>query len=116
MTGDQSPHVDATVVFNGRLQPNKCTWMKFQDSAMVLEEQPAKVAEAVKLFLQGLGHTLAKRRASSSSKTGESIRPAAAVASATTTTVQQQQQSPPPVCQTDILVEGLDDLKVASAN
>ena len=43
MTGDQSPHVDATVVFNGRLQPNKCTWMKFQDSAMILEEQPAKV-------------------------------------------------------------------------
>ena len=82
---------------------------------MVLEEQPAKVAEAVKLFLQGLGHTLAKRRSSSSSKTGESIRPAVA-ASATTTTVQQQQQSPPPVCQTDILVEGLDDLKVASAN
>ena len=109
MTGDQSPHVDATVVFNGRLQPNKCTWMKFQDSAMVLEEQPAKVAEAVKLFLQGLGHTLAKRR--SSSKTGESIRPAASA----TATVQQQQQSPP-VCQTDILVEGLDDLKVASAN
>ena len=109
MTGDQSPHVDATVVFNGRLQPNKCTWMKFQDSAMVLEEQPAKVAEAVKLFLQGLGHTLAKRR-SSSSKTGESIRPAASA----TTTVQQQQ--PPPVCQTDILVEGLDDLKVSSAN
>ena len=32
MTGDQSPHVDATVVFNGRLQPNRCTWMKFQVS------------------------------------------------------------------------------------
>ena len=28
-----------------------------QDSAMILEEQPAKVAEAVKLFLQGLGKT-----------------------------------------------------------
>ena len=58
MTGDQSPHVDATVVFNGRLQPNRCTWMKIQDAAMILEEQPAKVAEAVKLFLQGLGYTL----------------------------------------------------------
>jgi len=57
MTGDHSPHVDATVAFNGRLQPNKCTWMKIQDSAMILEEQPAKVAEAVKLFLQGLGYT-----------------------------------------------------------
>ena len=58
MTGDQSPHVDATVVFNGRLQPNRCTWMKIQDAAMILEEQPAKVAEAVNLFLQGLGYTL----------------------------------------------------------
>jgi hypothetical protein len=57
MTGDHSPHVEATVAFNGRLQPNKCTWMKIQDSAMILEEQPAKVAEAVKLFLQGLGYT-----------------------------------------------------------
>ena len=26
MTGDFSPHVDATVTFNGRLQPHKCTW------------------------------------------------------------------------------------------
>ena len=30
MTGDRSPHVDATVQLNGRLQPNKCTWMKLQ--------------------------------------------------------------------------------------
>ena len=29
----------------------------FQDAAMILEEQPSKVAEAVKLFLQGLGYT-----------------------------------------------------------
>ena len=103
MTGDQSPHVDATVVFNGRLQPNKCTWMKFQDSAMILEEQPAKVAEALKLFLQGLGHTLSKRRPSAAGKTPPSR-------SASVSAVQQ----PPVVCQTDILVEGLDDLKVAA--
>ena len=57
MTGDHSPHVEATVAFNGRLQPNKTTWMKIQDAAMILEEQPSKVAEAVKLFLQGLGYT-----------------------------------------------------------
>ena len=30
MVGDHSPHVDATVAFNGRLQPNRCTWMKIQ--------------------------------------------------------------------------------------
>ena len=36
---------------------------------MILEEQPAKVAEALKLFLQGLGHTLSKRRASGQATT-----------------------------------------------
>ena len=32
---------------------------------MVLEEQPAKVAEAVKLFLQGLGYIMRPRKAAS---------------------------------------------------
>jgi len=32
--------------------------MKIQDAGMILEEQPGKVSEAVKLFLQGLGHTI----------------------------------------------------------
>ena len=39
---------------------------------MILEEQPAKVAEAVKLFLQGLGYTTvrgAKLRSSSLANT-----------------------------------------------
>ena len=54
MTGDQSPHVESTVIFNGRLQPSRCTWMKIQNSAMILDEKPEKVAEAIKLFLQGL--------------------------------------------------------------
>lgn len=65
MTGDHSPHVEATVAFNGRLQPNKCTWMKIQDSAMILEEQPGKVAEAIKLFLQGLGYVFKPKKAKS---------------------------------------------------
>ena len=30
----------------------------FQDAGMILEEQPAKVAEAVKLFLQGTIFTI----------------------------------------------------------
>ena len=79
MTGGHSPHVEATVAFNGRLQPNKCTWMKIQDAAMVLEEQPGKVAEAVKLFLQGLGFVFRPRRL------------AAAAAAA------KKQQSPSPI-------------------
>ena len=39
--------------------------MPNQDCAMVLEEQPAKVAEAVKLFLQGLGYIMRPRKAAS---------------------------------------------------
>eukprot|EP00096_Caligus_rogercresseyi_P014837 TRINITY_DN7318_c0_g1_i1.p1 TRINITY_DN7318_c0_g1~~TRINITY_DN7318_c0_g1_i1.p1 ORF type:complete len:464 (-),score=95.73 TRINITY_DN7318_c0_g1_i1:645-2036(-) len=65
ITGDFSPHVEATVAFNGRLQPNMCTWMKIQDASMVLEESPSKVAEAVKLFLQGLGYSLRHKRSQS---------------------------------------------------
>lgn len=65
MVGDYSPHVEATVTFNGRLDPTQCTWMKVGDSGMVLEEQPQKVAEAMKLFLQGLGHTLRPSRSQS---------------------------------------------------
>jgi len=60
MVGDKSPHVDATVTFNGRLDPTKCTWMKIRDAAMILEEQPNTVAEAIGLFLQGLGYILKK--------------------------------------------------------
>jgi len=65
MVGDQSPHVDATVTFNGKLDPARCTWMKIQDAGMVLEEQPLKAAEAIRLFLQGLGYTLRTARSKS---------------------------------------------------
>ncbi|XP_026744112.1 protein NDRG3-like isoform X2 [Trichoplusia ni] len=58
ITGALSPHVDDTVTFNGRLNPNNSTWMKISDSAMVLEEQPAKISEAFRLFLQGEGYAV----------------------------------------------------------
>ncbi|XP_051861259.1 protein NDRG3 isoform X2 [Drosophila nasuta] len=56
ITGSLSPHVDDTVTFNGRLDPTNSSWMKISDCAMVLEEQPAKLAEAFRLFLQGEGY------------------------------------------------------------
>jgi len=58
VTGALSPHVDDTVTFNGRLDPVNSTWMKIQDCGMVMEEQPAKLAEAFRLFLQGQGYAL----------------------------------------------------------
>ena len=67
MTGDFSPHIDDTVNMNSRLNPENSTWMKLSDCGMVLEEQPGKVAEAMRLFIQGLGYSLAalERRRSS---------------------------------------------------
>jgi len=56
ITGALSPHVDDTVTFNGRLDPVTSTWMKIQDCGMVMEEQPAKLSEAFRLFLQGQGY------------------------------------------------------------
>ena len=62
LTGAHSPHVDATVVLNGRLRPELRNWIKFQDAAMLFEEQPAKVAQAIKLFLQQLGYIIKAKK------------------------------------------------------
>ena len=64
MVGALSPFVEETVTLNGKLNPVHATWMKIQDSAMVLEEQPGKVSEAFLLFLQGQGFCLNMRRKS----------------------------------------------------
>ncbi|KAK6627228.1 hypothetical protein RUM44_009705 [Polyplax serrata] len=56
ITGSLSPHVDDTVTLNGRLNPTNSSWMKISDCGMVLEEQPGKVSEAFRLFLQGQGY------------------------------------------------------------
>lgn len=62
ITGNNSPHVDDTVTMNGRLDPTTSNWMKLQDCGHVLEEQPAKVSEALRLFLQGQGYAVQNRR------------------------------------------------------
>lgn len=61
ITGNNSPHVDDTVTMNGRLDPTTSNWMKIQDCGHALEEQPAKVSEAIRLFLQGQGYAVTLR-------------------------------------------------------
>ncbi|CAH0401795.1 unnamed protein product [Chilo suppressalis] len=56
ITGALSPHVEDTVTFNSRLNPSTSTWMKLSDCGLPLEEQPEKLAEAFRLFLQGEGY------------------------------------------------------------
>jgi len=65
IVGESSPHVDATINMNMKVDPAKSTWMKINNAGMVLEEQPEKVAEAMILFLQGLGYTLKIMRSKS---------------------------------------------------
>jgi len=55
--GDDSPHDEDVIETNSRLDPSKSSFVKFADcGGMVLEEQPAKLAEALRHFLQGLGY------------------------------------------------------------
>jgi len=54
--------IDETVTFNGRLTPTKANWIKIQEAAMVLEETPDKVTQALRLFLQGQGFCLNIRK------------------------------------------------------
>ncbi|XP_078608059.1 protein NDRG3-like [Branchiostoma floridae x Branchiostoma japonicum] len=55
--GDYSPHIEDVVEMNSRLDPVETQWIKMADcGGMVLEEQPGKMCEAFKLFLQGMGY------------------------------------------------------------
>jgi len=58
LVGIHSPFIEESVNFNGQLTPSKTNWIKIQDAAIVLEEQPGKVCQAFRLFLQGHGHCL----------------------------------------------------------
>jgi len=70
ITSNHSAHIDDSVALNARLDPTSSNWLKVQDCGAVLEEAPAKVVEALRLFLQGLGHVGTSRRASSVSEKG----------------------------------------------
>lgn len=62
LVGIYSPFIEDSVTTNSRLAPPKTNWMKIQEAAMVLEEQPARVCEAFRLFLQGQGFCLKIRK------------------------------------------------------
>jgi len=62
LVGIHSPFIEESVNFNGQLTPSKTNWIKVQEAAMVLEEQPGKVCQALRLFLQGQGFCLKLRK------------------------------------------------------
>ncbi|XP_064610298.1 protein NDRG3-like [Liolophura sinensis] len=66
LVGDDSPHIDEVVDMNGRMDPQETDFMKIADcGGMPLDEQPGKVCEAFKLFLQGMGYVPALKQTSS---------------------------------------------------
>ncbi|KAL4234168.1 Protein ndrg3 [Mactra antiquata] len=70
VVGDDSPHIDDVVDMNGRMDPEETDFMKISDcGGMPLEEQPGKVCEAFRLFLQGMGYIPTLRPSNSGSKT-----------------------------------------------
>ncbi|XP_077207570.1 protein NDRG1 isoform X2 [Paroedura picta] len=57
VVGDSSPAVDAVVDCNAKLDPTKTTLLKMADCGGLPQvSQPAKLAEAFKYFVQGMGY------------------------------------------------------------
>ncbi|XP_027891427.1 protein NDRG1a isoform X2 [Xiphophorus couchianus] len=57
VVGDNSPAVDAVVECNTKLDPTKTTLLKMADcGGMPQVDQPGKLTEAFKYFIQGMGH------------------------------------------------------------
>ncbi|XP_049606815.1 protein NDRG1a isoform X2 [Syngnathus scovelli] len=57
VVGDSSPAVDAVVECNTKLDPTKATLLKMADcGGMPQIDQPAKLTEAFKYFIQGMGY------------------------------------------------------------
>ncbi|CAD5117534.1 DgyrCDS6299 [Dimorphilus gyrociliatus] len=62
VTSDHSPHLNDTVAMNARLDPTNSTWIKYDCGGLVLEEQPGKLTESLRLFLQGMGYVPSLRK------------------------------------------------------
>lgn len=57
VVGDSSPAVEAVVECNTKLDPTKTTLLKMADCGGLPQvDQPAKLIEAFKYFIQGMGH------------------------------------------------------------
>lgn len=58
ITGFSSPHKEDVINTNDRCDPTRTSYVEFTDcGGAVIEEQPSKLAESIRLFLQGLGYS-----------------------------------------------------------
>ncbi|XP_010725340.1 protein NDRG2-like [Meleagris gallopavo] len=58
VVGDNSPHEDAVVECNAMLDPTQTSFLKMADGGGQPQlRQPAKLTEAFKYFVQGMGYS-----------------------------------------------------------
>jgi len=58
ITGSSSPHKNDVIDTNDRCNPATTSYVEFSDcGGAIIDEQPAKLAESIRLFLQGLGYS-----------------------------------------------------------
>lgn len=73
ITGSASPHLGETIILNSRLDPVNTSWLRIDGCAMVLEEKPHAVSQALHLFIQGLGYPLKDFRLKNAKLAGLSL-------------------------------------------
>ncbi|XP_023801682.1 protein NDRG2-like, partial [Cyanistes caeruleus] len=60
VVGDNSPHEDAVVECNAKLDPTQTSFLKMADGGGQPQiAQPGRLTEAIKYFLQGMGYMAA---------------------------------------------------------
>ncbi|KAM7026340.1 protein NDRG2-like [Acridotheres tristis] len=58
VVGDNSPHEDAVVECNAKLDPTQTSFLKMADGGGQPQiAQPSRLTEAIKYFLQGMGYS-----------------------------------------------------------
>ncbi|KAG7262772.1 hypothetical protein CRUP_021616 [Coryphaenoides rupestris] len=74
VVGDSSPAVDAVVDCNTKLDPTRTTLLKMADcGGLPMVDQPAKLTEAFKYFIQGMGYSNMTRLVRSRTASGSSV-------------------------------------------
>ncbi|MEQ2242364.1 Protein ndrg2, partial [Ilyodon furcidens] len=57
VVGDQAPYEDAAVECNSKMDPTSTSFLKMADAGGLPQlTQPAKLTEAFKYFIQGMGY------------------------------------------------------------
>ncbi|XP_038597478.1 protein NDRG2 isoform X2 [Tachyglossus aculeatus] len=96
VVGDQAPHEDAVVECNSKLDPTQTSFLKMADSGGQPQlTQPAKLTEAFKYFLQGMGYMASSCMTRLSRSRTASLTSATSIDGSRSRTLSQSSESSP---------------------